>query len=223
MKIAVLGATGMAGTEITREAATRGHDVVAISRQPDRTPHPAGVEHRRIDLLDALNARGAASVDIGLTDSDWAVLCVRFPPGQEHRICEVTEMVLSRAADVGARVLIIGGSSCLRAPGESSRLVMDSPWVPAAYRDVAQASLDQFRVCSGHANRDWVYVSPPAVLDTGQRTGRYQRGTDTLLVDGDGASRISAADLALAILDEIEHPSGARHLTFAADTTDTLA
>ncbi|WP_328696956.1 NAD-dependent epimerase/dehydratase family protein [Streptomyces sp. NBC_00342] len=47
------------------------------------------------------------------------------------------------------------------------------------------------------------------------RTGTYRRGTTTLLTEPDGTSRISAEDLAVAALDEIEHPRGDRHFTVA--------
>ncbi|MFJ3528324.1 NmrA family NAD(P)-binding protein [Streptomyces sp. NPDC090132] len=47
------------------------------------------------------------------------------------------------------------------------------------------------------------------------RTGTYRRGTTTLLTEPDGTSRISAEDLAVAALDEIEHPRGERHFTVA--------
>ena len=34
MKVAVLGASGRAGSEITQELAARGHQVVAVARKP---------------------------------------------------------------------------------------------------------------------------------------------------------------------------------------------
>jgi putative NADH-flavin reductase len=50
-------------------------------------------------------------------------------------------------------------------------------------------------------------LSPPASIEVdGPRTGEYRGGDDTLIVDEDGASRISAADLAVALVDEVENP-----------------
>jgi putative NADH-flavin reductase len=40
MKVAVLGASGRAGSEITRELASRGHQVTAIARKPEAIPRP---------------------------------------------------------------------------------------------------------------------------------------------------------------------------------------
>ncbi|GAB3497095.1 hypothetical protein GCM10027440_50190 [Nocardiopsis coralliicola] len=78
------------------------------------------------------------------------------------------------------------------------------------HRDAAQ-----YRACRSHPYGGWVYLSPPAVLEPGARTGRYRRGTTTLLVDEAGGSRIAAGDLAIAVLDELEKPSGEQHLTVA--------
>ena len=41
-------------------------------------------------------------------------------------------------------------------------------------------------------------------------TGAYRRRDDVLITDENGDSEISAADLALAVLDEIEHPTHRR-------------
>ncbi|MFF0032867.1 hypothetical protein [Streptomyces avermitilis] len=46
-----------------------------------------------------------------------------------------------------------------------------------------------------------------------RRTGRYRRGTDTLLTSADGRSWISAEDLAVAVVDELETPGPERRLT----------
>ena len=44
----------------------------------------------------------------------------------------------------------------------------------------------------------------------GPRTGDYRTGDDDLILDAEGASRISAADLAVAIVDEVENPTHPR-------------
>jgi putative NADH-flavin reductase len=57
---------------------------------------------------------------------------------------------------------------------------------------------------------DWFFVSPPADFGAWHNTpdkGEYVRGGDVLLRDADGTSTISAADLAIAVVDEIETPA----------------
>jgi uncharacterized protein len=56
----------------------------------------------------------------------------------------------------------------------------------------------------------WFYVSPAGRFGAyapGERTGRYRVGTDVLLVAENGECRPSGEDLAVAVLDEIEHPA----------------
>ncbi len=48
MKVAVVGGTGVLGTEVVAALAGRGDQVLALSRNP--APLPAGAEHRRVDL-----------------------------------------------------------------------------------------------------------------------------------------------------------------------------
>ena len=43
-------------------------------------------------------------------------------------------------------------------------------------------------------------------MEPGERTGRYRLGTESPIMDADGKSRISAADLAAAIVAEVETP-----------------
>lgn len=88
--------------------------------------------------------------------------------------------------------------------------------MPPAWRQVAGVSVRQLEVCQAHPDAAWVYLSPPALLEPGMRTGRYRRGTATLITAPDGRSWISAEDLAVAVLDELEQPGADRHLTVAA-------
>ena len=152
-----------------------------------------------------------------LEDSDAAVVALRPPAGHESDLVRLTTAVLDAASRSRTPLLIIGGAAPLSSPTDPSILAIDDPTiVPPAWRDVAQASLDQFRVCQAHSYEGWVYLSPPAIFGPGDVTGAYRRGTTTLLRDAHGASRISPEDLALAVVDELEHPGGEQHVTVIA-------
>jgi putative NADH-flavin reductase len=70
MKIAILGATGRAGSEIAAELARRGHDVLAISRKPA----PAA-DH--VTPL-ALDASDTSALTAALRGQDAVVSAMRF-------------------------------------------------------------------------------------------------------------------------------------------------
>jgi uncharacterized protein len=57
---------------------------------------------------------------------------------------------------------------------------------------------------------DWSFLSPSAVLAPGERTGKFRLGSDQLLVDKKGESKISMEDFAMALVDELENPRHSR-------------
>ncbi|WP_330239167.1 NAD(P)-dependent oxidoreductase [Streptomyces sp. NBC_00525] len=209
MRIAVLGAAGMAGSRVVAEAVSRGHTPLAVYRSTRPEALPPGVTPVAGDANDT------AAMAALFAGADAVVAATRPPAGREHTIAATTTALLDAAAAAGTRVLVIGGSGPLEVPGHPGRLVRDDPaYVPARWRTVADASTAQLAACRAHS-ADWIYLSPPAVLEPGSRTGSYRRGTTTLLTAPDGTSRISAEDLAAAVLDELEVPYGERHFTVA--------
>ncbi|MYU29247.1 EamA family transporter [Streptomyces sp. SID7810] len=208
MTIAVLGATGMVGSRIVAEAAARGHRVPALSRRPVGA-HP-GVIPVPVDAGDP----DAVHEALAHCGADAVVVTVRTDPVDEDFLLGATRTVLDAGARLGLRVLVVGGAGALRSPGAPGLLVADDPaHVPARWRPVAAAGVAQLRACRSHPHTDWVYLSPPALLEPGPRTARYRRGTDTLLTAADGRSWISAEDLAVAAVDELEAPGPDRHIT----------
>jgi len=210
MKVAVIGATGMVGSRVTSEAVRRGHDVTAVSRNVPAHIHVAQVRWVAADANDR------DSLGPLLSAADAAVLTIRAAAGSESTLASTTAGVLAAASTAGTRLLIVGGAGPLHSPNRPGVLAIDDPdYVPPGWRALATASVDQLRACRQQVAAEWTYLSPPAVLMPGERTGSYRRGTDTLLVDERGRSQISAEDLAVAVLDELEAPSGLRHLTVA--------
>lgn len=206
MKIAVVGAAGMVGSRVLAEAARRGHDLLAILRTRRPADLPPGVGTAEADAGDP---ERMATLFAG---TDAVVAAARPAPGQEHTVAATTRALLDAAATAGTRVLVVGGAGPLRVPG-GGLVLDDARYVPSEYRAIAAASAAQLAVCRAHPAAGWVYLSPPAVLTPGARTGGYRRGTTTLLTRPDGTSAISAEDLATAVVDELENAGADRHFT----------
>lgn len=213
MTIAVLGATGMVGSRVIDEASARGHQVIALSRKPaGENPGNPNVTPVAVDANDSHAIRETLAGSASHGAADAVVLTVRTMPVDEKFLVGTTRTVLDIAAQLEIRVLVVGGAGALRSPDDRNLLVADNPaYVPAEIKAVAAAGIAQLRTCQSHADADCVYLSPPALLEPGVRTGRYRRGTDTLLISADGRSWISAEDLAVAVVDELEAP-GPDHL-----------
>lgn len=221
MRITVIGATGMVGSRVTGEAAQRGHLVTAVSRGSSCGARGSLRGHASLPSPGAVTAVAADAGDRNavrelLAGSDAVVLSVRAIPGEEEALPEVTATVLDTAVESGIRVVVVGGAGPLRSPGDANLLVVDDPdYVPEQWRAVAEASVAQLRTCEKYPATNWTYLSPPAILEPGTRTGTYRRGTDTLLTTSDGSSHISVEDFAVAVLDELENPSVGTRLTVA--------
>ncbi len=217
MRIIVLGATGMAGTAVVNEALSRGHEVTAVSRRR-RHRAEAGLTSCLLDVTDV------ESVACLLEDSEAAVVALRPPAGHESNLVRLTTVVLDAASRSRTPLLIIGGAAPLSSPSDPGTLAIDDPTiVPPAWKDVAQASLDQFRACQAHRYQGWVYLSPPAIFGPGDAAGSYRRGTTTLLRDAHGESRINPEDLALAVVDELERPGDQQHFTVVTSMPEAEA
>ncbi|MEO6973083.1 MAG: NAD(P)H-binding protein, partial [Rhodoferax sp.] len=113
------------------------------------------------------------------------------------------------------RLLWVGGAGSLEvAPGVQ---LVNTPNFPAAYKDEALGqgrALEVFRATTSPLN--WTFFSPAALLQPGERTGQYRLGGDQLLADASGNSRISVADFAVAMLDELERNAYPRQRITAA-------
>ncbi|MEH3040116.1 MAG: NAD(P)-dependent oxidoreductase [Sphingomonas paucimobilis] len=194
MDVAVLGASGNAGSEITRELSRRGHSVRAIVRKPDAIPELPGVTPVAGDAHDA------TALAPLIAGADAVISALHFD------VTADTLLAALRGAGV-RRLLVTGGAASLEvAPGV--RLI-DSPDFPAEWREFAMGGIAFLDALRSVDDIDWTFFSPAALIEPGERTGRYRPGTDRLVTDDAGVSRISFADYAIAMVDELEahrHP-----------------
>jgi uncharacterized protein len=197
MKVVLYGASGMIGSRILRELLTRGHQVTAVVRNPEKVAAP-GVRVLQGDVTEpesvARTARGA----------DAAISAYAPPKGDEPVFSAAIHALLEGLAHAGVRrLLVVGGASTLEvAPGV---LLVDAPGFPEAYRDIAMAHRDALPILR-ESNLDWTYLSPAGMIEPGERTGKFRLGATSLLSDEKGESRISAEDYAIALVDELENP-----------------
>ncbi|MGR3821669.1 MAG: NAD(P)-dependent oxidoreductase [Salipiger marinus] len=195
MKVALIGASGNAGRRLHAELVSRGHDVTAIARNPekvqplDRTRAVAG----DIDAPDAL-----AEILSGHDAAISSVMFVAFDP----------EKLMQAVQSSGVqRYLVVGGAGSLEvAPGAK---LIDSPEFPDAYGAEAEAGAAYLNRLKQTDGLDWTFLSPSAVFEAGERTGTFRLGTDQLIAGPEG-SRISYEDFAVAMVDELEEPKHSR-------------
>lgn len=212
MKIALIGATGYVGAAVLTEALARGHAVTALARDPAKLTPQTGLTVVRADVYDA------AAVTAAVTGADAVISA--FNPGwtdpEIHDHC----LAGSRAIDAGVaaagvkRLLVVGGAGSLYVA--SGVQLIDTEHFPKEIFSAADAARKiHGAYVSGElgAGLDWTFLSPAAMfspfgpLAHAPRTGKYRVGLEAPLMNGDVPAGISEADLAVAIVDEIEKPA----------------
>ncbi|MDF0601240.1 NAD(P)-dependent oxidoreductase [Psychromarinibacter sp. C21-152] len=194
-RIALIGASGNAGSRILKELSDRGHDVTAIARSPEKIAALPGATAIAGDAQDAESLAGLVQ------GHDAVISALRFTGTDLSIIVEAL-----RKAGV-ARYLVVGGAASLEvAPGQR---LLDQPDFPEAYKEEATngaATLDYLR---GQDDIEWTFLSPSAMFVPGERTGTFRLGKDELLSTETGSS-ISFEDYAIAMVDEVEDPKHIR-------------
>lgn len=202
-RIHILGGTGYAGAHIVREAVGRGHTVVSFSRNTPTDP-VQGAEYREGDALDDAFLAGS------VREADVVFEALSPRGALAGRLEAVVDRLIALAAGAGVRLGVLGGASSLLVEPGGPRLI-DLGEPPAEARDEIQtgiALLDVLRAAPD--GLDWFYVSPAQEFGAwvpGEALGRYRVSDDVLLKDEQGRSFISGADLAKAVVDEIERPA----------------
>jgi uncharacterized protein len=196
MKIAVVGASGNAGSRIVAELARRGHAITAIARRPEKSAPQPGVTPACGDVMDQGSLTGL------LAGHDAAVSSVHFLDFDPVKLVGAV-----KDSKVG-RYLVVGGAGSLEvAPGV--RLVT-TPGFPVAYKAEAEKGAAFLDLLAGEKQLNWTFLSPQALFTAGERTGTFRLATDQLLTAADGKSWISFEDFAVALADEIERPAHIR-------------
>lgn len=197
MKVVLYGASGNAGSRILSELQSRGHDVTAAVRNPEKLP--AETKSVRDDLSDT------GRIAEIITGADAVVSAYMPPPEDTDQLVAVTGRLVDAVRKVGnPRLLVVGGAASLEvAPGVTvlSSGHLPAPWVPIATSHAK--ALDLLK----SSDVRWTYFSPAGFFEPGKRTGKFRLGKNRLITDDKGESRISFEDYAVALVDELEHPA----------------
>lgn len=197
--IVVFGAGGRAGRAVVAEATGRGNRVTAVVRDPAKYPDLAA----NVVTGDISSASSVAEVAAGHDAAVHAAAALDRPADLVFAEAALALLDGLPKASV-SRLVAIGMAANLEvSPGVR---VLDEPGFPAEYLPFALGHTAGLHVLrAAPAELDWVMLAPPMVLDEGPRTGRYRTGGDQVLTPGE-PGHLSYADLAIAVVDEIETP-----------------
>ena len=204
-RIAVIGGTGYAGRHIVAEAVERGHTVVSVARSIPGE-RIAGATYIEGTLLDV------PSLVAELQGVDVVVSAVPARGDMVGLVRPAVAELLAALPDT-VRIGVIGGAGgSLSAPGGPR--VVDLPSFTEEYKPEAFEAIGILEDLEATpASRDFFFLHPAGgfgMWNPGERTGSYRDGGDVIVTDDGGESFISGADLAVAVIDEIENPKHRR-------------
>jgi putative NADH-flavin reductase len=199
MKVAIIGASGFIGSAILNEALERGHTVTAIVRHPDKitTIHP----QLKVKQGDVTDADQVANLVAG----NEAVISA-YNSYDADTYIKAIHAIINGVKKAGiSRFLAVSGAGSLEI--EPGVQLLDTAEFPAEWKGGASATRDAFYVIKQQDDLDWTVLSPAMMIEPGVRTGQFRLGTDQVVADDNGDSRISTADYAVAMIDELETPT----------------
>lgn len=194
--IAIIGATGRAGSQLLEEALRRGHTVTAIARDTSKLTARPGLTTKNVDVLDA------AALEQAVAGHDAVFSAAHFSTIP-------ADAIINPVKKAGVkRLLVVGGAGSLFvAPGVR---VIETPDFPEAYKAEATAGGVFLNALLKEKELDWTFLSPSAEFVEEARTEKFRLGKDDLLIDAKDRSWISFKDFAIAFIDELEKPAHTR-------------
>ncbi|WP_416353364.1 NAD(P)H-binding protein [Agrilactobacillus fermenti] len=206
MKIGIIGATGKAGVELFLEAQKRGHEVTAIVRNGAKARDLFGADVALLEK-DAFTLTREE-----LLNFDVIIDAFGVPLGTQKGYLHLdlaTHLIHElRETDKPRIVFILGAASLLDGDQRLLKKLQTLPnheqWI-----DVPESQFHELNFLNSVQNVNWVGVSPQRDFVPGARSG-YVRGTDKVMYNAAGKSQVTTGNMAVAILDEIEHPQVSR-------------
>lgn len=208
-KILVYGASGKVGSQVVNEALNRGHVVTAVSRDPSRIT----LSHDNLTAVkgDVLNPESVASL---VADQDVVIISVRGVLGKSKDPADAVpyiavKNVVNALRDMGnmaPRLIHVGGSGSLEVkPGVVYADTLPMVFIPRKLQTEIEGQVLTLEYLRSVTDVDWTYATPAKNFTNGKRTGIFRIGGDRLLESPGGRSRISRADFAAALIDEVEN------------------
>ena len=197
-KVAIICAAGKQGKLLVNEAVFRGYEVTGFVRGSDKVEN-AKAKSVVKDLFD-LTCEDLIGFDVVIDAfGAWTEETLPLHKTSLAHLCDIL-------SGTKVRLLVVGGAGSLYVNPEHTVQVKDLESFPDVFKPLANmqgAALDDLRKRSDVL---WTFLSPAGdFVADGARTGEYRVGGEEYFVNDKGVSRISYADYAIAMIDEVEN------------------
>lgn len=197
-KIAVICAAGKQGKLLVDEAVSRGYDVTGFVRGNDKVANSKAKTVVK-DLFD-LTADDLKGFDVVIDAfGAWTPETLPLHKTSLAHLCDIL-------SGTNIRLLVVGGAGSLYVNPEHTVQVKDLESFPDVFKPLATNMGEALAELRKRSDVKWTYLSPAGdFVADGARTGEYLTGGEEYFVNDKGESRISYADYAIAMIDEVEN------------------
>jgi putative NADH-flavin reductase len=189
--IALIGASGNIGSKITEELLSRGYNVTAIARNPEKVDASERVTPVAGDILQPQQLAET------LKGHDAVICAASFIPNESEKLLEAI-----RLSGVNRYLMVGGAASLLNEDGIKVWETLEG--LPDGVMNYIQEGMRALDLLKEADDFDWTFLSPAVVIGPGERTGKFRLGKDNVVADDNGESKISYDDYAIALVDELE-------------------
>lgn len=198
MKIAIFGATGKVGMPLVDLALDRGHDVTAFVRDPQKLE----IRHLNLDVIQG-DVHDLQAVKRAVARQQ-AVISVLGSTGRQTDVMQTAGINLVDAMQAGGvrRLIVLTGAGVQEEgdrPQLPDRIITRLLKITAG--DVYEDAVRGINLIRG-SELDWTVVRAPMLVDGGP-DGKIRVG----FVGVDTGRRITRADVAAFLLDQLEDPT----------------
>ena len=204
MKVVLIGATGFVGSAILKEALSRGHEVTAIARHPEKIKTQNNLTIVKGDVMDTdklSETLKGNDVVVSAYNPGWT------NPDIYNEFLKGSQAIQKAVKKSGVKRYIVNGGAGSLFVAPNVQLI-DTHEFPDEYKPGAGAARDYLNILKNENQLEWTFVSPAIEMNPGtphERKGTYRTGLDNPVFDSNNKSRISVEDLAVAVIDEVEH------------------
>lgn len=197
-KVAIVCAAGKEGRLLVQEALSRGYEVTGFVRKESDAVAPAAKKVVK-DLFD-LTREDLAGFDAVIDAfGAWAPETLPLHKTSLKHLCDIL-------SGTKVRLLVVGGAGSLYVNAEHTVQVKDLESFPDVFKPLADNMGEALAQLRTRSDVLWTYLSPAGdFVADGERTGEYLVGGEEYFVNDKGVSRISYADYAIAMIDEVEN------------------
>lgn len=202
MRVGIIGASGMAGSAIYKLTKQNPDlDVVGIARHESKAKEVLGDDANLIvgDIFTMPESL--------LKDFDVIIDAFATDPSNAKQHVKLAEKLVTVARKTKSRVIFILGAGSLHT-GNDKHLVIDDiekidgsdEWI-----EIPREQLKELEYLQDINDVDWLGISPAMTFEDGPATD-YLEGTDKLLYNDAGESKLNSYTMATVVMKEIVDP-----------------